>query len=484
MKPRHLLLSVLLVLASAQCSDDDEQPAVDASDSVISDGTDALDLAAQSDGTQDVERVEDALSDQPDASDQPGDLGELSDSDSDSWVVTLTVPDYDQTSRQQEVVLTVTNPDAEPVPDLEVAFAQMSQDFVFGLGPAQAIYADGQEELITEFGANGTTGAAFTSWFNTESPPPYDYAPILDEVEGHLERLHDNWGVEHYAMTIGIEPLYALHESVPDPPDWIDFDDLEGFVKPAWLALVTEVVPRQWTDLYLIEGGPISWLDPALDPTNFALIQWEIEQIKALDPDARCFVSVSGCNSEADTTRDYFIALTAAGVEYDGLAIEYHPGLWDCPTDLQLMVDYYDELAETYGVDLYIWETFTISQGSELYPDPGWYNEDWQAEAMAGMLQVAFENPAIVGINYLHFQDHLAQGEDINLYEGFVRIDGTPKPSYEATREYWWSTFVEGLETTDVNGQVSFTGAPGEYDVTIGESALTVGFERLAYEVD
>jgi hypothetical protein len=49
---------------------------------------------------------------------------------------------------------------------------------------------------------------------------------------------------------------------------------------------------------------------------------------------------------------------------------------------------------------------------------------------MSGALKVAFENPYIIGIDHLHFQDFISSGEGENLYKGFIRIDGTPKPSY------------------------------------------------------
>lgn len=178
-------------------------------------------------------------------------------------------------------------------------------------------------------------------------------------------------------------------------------------------------------DLYLIQGAPIAWVEepPERMEKNWDLLKWQIEVIKSIDPDARCAVAISagwnGIGSPLDHDVFAFLdAMFAAGVSVEVIA-------------------------------------------------------------MSGALKVAFENPLVIGIAFMVFQDYIGSGpNNTNAYWGFIRLDGTPKTSFYQTRDYWRSTFVSGQAVTDENGEIWFTGHPGTYEVTIDGKVYQVEFTR------
>ena len=359
--------------------------------------------------------------------------------DPDTYAITMTVPAYDRESRLQQVVLEVLTKAGSPAAGDSVTYRQLDHDFLFGMAPG-GFRHEWQSQLL-DMGFNATWGF-----------------PIGDVRD---------FGVRYFVLNdFGINP-------------WdLEGRDLETEVKPEYgprfsgLADLTEYY-------FQIPGAPLAWIDsdPALLEQNWELLGWEFDQIALAAPGAKAFVSITGAANPSDTSEEFLDAMFAAGIDPRIIGVEYHPGFDGSSTEIADMEAYFEGL-KRFGRDLYIWETFAISQGSETYPDPGWYNETWQAEAMSGILRVAFENPYIIGVHYNYFYDVVTETEGEQTFQGFVNLDGTPKPSYTATRDYWRSTLVAGEGQTDAAGQLRIAAYPGVYEVEIDDETYEVSFAR------
>jgi len=402
--------------------------------------------------------------------------------------VSMVVPVYNRSSRAQKIILKITIEDGTPAVGVNVTYRQITQDFMFG----GCLFGWEDPALAKELGINlmGGPNPQAADWVAKiySQPPPYNFTSEISEWLDHIAFMKNTFNIRYVVRGIGIPSVDwttgGIVEAGP-PPSWANFTDIEGFLKPQWKEYAEAWVSSLHPDLYLIPGAPLAWVDEPEErlEQNWELIKWEINVIKNVDPEVRCGIAISagwnGSGNPSDTDTIQFLEqMFAAGVDVEVIAVEYHPGIGDCSPNISDMEKYYRELMK-FNRDIFIWDACTVSNGSYGYPNPGWYNETWQAEAMSGALKVAFENPLVIGIAYMVFQDYIGSGpNNTNAYWGFVRVDGTPKPSFNQTRDYWRSTFVSGQAVTDENGEIKFTGCPGTYEVIIGDKMYQVGFER------
>ena len=324
-----------------------------------------------------------------------------------------------------------------------------------------------------------------------DTPPPYNFTGLVKDHLEHKEYMENTFDLRYWYLGVGIPYIDWLTDGVVEagpPPPWANFTDIEGFLKPVWETYITAKLRYTSADLYLIPAAPLGWLDSSPEELeqNWQLLKWEIETIRNMKPSIRLGIVLSGgwngTGTPSDTDLFKFLEkMFAEGIDIEVIGVEYHPGLDGCSPNISDMEEYYHELTK-FNRDIFIWEFFANSNGSELYPDPGWYTEDWQAHIYSEALRLAFENPYIIGINYICFGDyppeHARTGNESNVYQGFTRADFTPKPSFYQTRDYWRSTFVSGQGVTDENGEIRFTGYPGTYEITIGDKVYRVEFAR------
>jgi|Deesub1362A_J573_1020465.scaffolds.fasta_scaffold00971_10 hypothetical protein len=402
--------------------------------------------------------------------------------------VFIYVPVYNRSSRAQNMVLKITTEDGTPIVGVNATYKQIAQDFMFGGCCGGWENATLAKELgINLMGGPNNLAADWAARLYS-MPPPYNFTEDVTEWLDHIDYMKRTFGVRYVVRGIGIPSIcwnIGGFCEAGSPPAWANITDIEGFLKPSWLEYAKTWVLRLNPDLYLIQGAPIAWVDepPERIEKNWDLLKWQIEVIKSIDPDARCAVAISagwnGTGSPLDHDVFAFLdAMFAAGVSVEVIAIEYHPGIDNCSPDISHMAAFYKALGK-YNRDIFIWDACTVSNGSLGYPDPGYYSEEWQAEAMSGALKVAFENPLVIGIAFMVFQDYIGSGpNNTNAYWGFIRLDGTPKPSFYQTRDYWRSTFVSGQAVTDENGEIWFTGYPGTYEVTIDGKVYQEEFAR------
>jgi GH35 family endo-1,4-beta-xylanase len=166
-----------------------------------------------------------------------------------------------------------------------------------------------------------------------------------------------------------------------------------------------------------------------------------------------------------------------AGIQINVIGIQshMHQGYWGVEKTLQVLAQF-----ERFSLPIHFTESTLVSghlmppeiidlndyQVDEWPSTPG--GEERQAEETLLHYQTLFAHPLVEGITWWDMSD----GGWLNAPAGLLRRDGSSKPAYEELLKLikgeWWMSPVR--LTTDSNGDVQFTGALGDYTVTIAGS--------------
>ncbi|GGL28825.1 endo-1,4-beta-xylanase [Planomonospora parontospora] len=162
-----------------------------------------------------------------------------------------------------------------------------------------------------------------------------------------------------------------------------------------------------------------------------------------------------------------------AGVKIDALGLQshMHQGYWGEEKTLGII----DRFAR-YGLPIHFTETTILSghiMPAEIedlndYQIPEWpttpEGEARQADEIVRHYRTLLSHPSVEATTYWGISD----GGWLGAPGGLVRVDGTPKPSYDALRslvkDEWW--LAPTTMVTDADGTVRFNGFLGEYEVS------------------
>jgi GH35 family endo-1,4-beta-xylanase len=177
--------------------------------------------------------------------------------------------------------------------------------------------------------------------------------------------------------------------------------------------------------------------------------------------------------------------LLEANVRIDALGLQshMHQGYWGEEKTLEIL-----ERFSRYRLPLHFTETTLIS-GHLMPPEIIDLNDykvsHWpttpegearQAEEVVRHYKTLLSHPSVQAITYWGFRD----GGWLNAPGGFVRADGTPKPSYDALRALvkgeWW--VPPTTVSADGAGKVRFRGFLGEYEVRIAGKQARFTLEK------
>ncbi len=185
----------------------------------------------------------------------------------------------------------------------------------------------------------------------------------------------------------------------------------------------------------------------------------------------------------------------AKGVRIDKIGIQNHiyMGLFD-GQDIQEVKEHYDpvailkglEVLSEFGKPLEITEISipTLGEGQEA--------EDMQAEVLKYLYTLWFSSKNLEGAVYWNSVDNTAWAspawDENRLRAGILNRDLTPKKSAIMLKKLFqeeWHTELELI--SDENGQISFDGFHGDYEVCIhskGESTYCVNLDKNNREVE
>ena len=334
---------------------------------------------------------------------------------------------------------------------------------VFSAGHEQFLGGNYADDLKEALGENLAWTAPPYFWSGIEpTDDGFDWTELDDFVDDH-SHVHRVINLGPEFMPAGGGDFFIAGEL----PGWIDNSYANPELRTQYGELIEAIVERYqddielwWIGLEVNSGGDgLSW-----DQWK-EWLAWQVGVMRAVDQDCRIAISFGSWSDyheqippNAVHEVDGVLELVAGGTDFEVIAIEYHYGTLQ-DGDLDDMRDALDDL-ESVGKDIFIWEVFypaeTDSQHqhgwSWVHEPAGGYSEEWQAEQWYGTLAMAYEDPQVVGINFLHFQDitysHIAPTEweaGWRCHAGIVNADGTPRQAYHDVRDYWNS--VAGRRT-------------------------------------
>jgi len=379
-----------------------------------------------------------------------------------------------------------------PLSDVVIDYRQISHDFGFGIFEPVADAGHEVYELLRSAGLNSATAGYYWNMIET-SPGEIDWE-LIDYYIGVRELTDDAWRVKGHPLTW----FNAL--AMPGYVDELSFNEL----KQASVNHVSEIVEHY--------RGSVSFWDVSNEASGVGgsggLSRDEMDEYlmavfaaaRTANPEAVLVLNNhfdpfghSRVEERIGAGEEGFTLSVPAfvrrcldeGVDFDIIGQQLYNGgavtrleelgfgpVQSLPTfDLGFVVEFLDALASV-GKPIHITEYSVPSAWdaiSENYEVGYWrrpWSEEVQAEYMDAFLRLAFAHPSVHSITWWNALDR----EAVVTHGGLIRPDKTPKPALGALAERIAGWTTQGSATTNGDGEFSFSGFAGDYELT-----LTVG---------
>lgn len=412
------------------------------------------------------------------------------------------VPEPIRRHRTADVTLTLTA-DGAPLAEREVVVAQRDHSFLFGcigfdfldLASGQSGAAGGQAgaSLGEAGGATERAERLAEQWFelfNFATLPFYwgRFEPVRGRPDTDRLRAAARWFADRGCAVKG-HPL-AWHTVTAD---WLrDLTNAEiaaaqadrirrevtGFAGliDMW-DVINEVVIMPIFDKY--DNG-ITRL--CRDIGRIPMVRMVFDAAREANPAATLLLNDFDMSAAYECLIE---GVLEAGIRIDALGLQshMHQGYWG----EERTRDVLDRFSR-YGLPIHFTET-TLVSGRLMPPEIVDLNDyqvsDWpttpegeerQADEVVRHYTTLLSHPSVEAITYWG----LADGGWLGAPGGFVRRDGTPKPSYDALRGLvkgaWW--LPPTTMATDAEGRLRFQGFLGGYEVSAAGRSATVHLDR------
>jgi endo-1,4-beta-xylanase len=395
--------------------------------------------------------------------------------------------------RVGEVALTVLGPDGQPLADRVVTVAQQRHAFAFGnIGfDFVDLVAGPRPGTETSFGGGSRLdldrlAEQWLQLFNTATLPFYwgPYEPRRGEPDTERLLKTARWLADQ-GVTVKGHPL-VWHTIQPDWLLDLDLDDVEQLLRQRIRALVEGFAGLidLWDAINEVVIMPVfANGDNAI--TRLARARGRIHMVRMAFEEARAAnPAVTLVLNDFDLSSAYECLIEGvleAGIRIDaiGLQTHMHQGF----RGEAYLAEVLDRFAR-YGLPLHLTET-TLVSGHVMpadivdlndYQIPEWpttpEGEARQADEIVRHYRLLVGHPAVQSINYWGITD---DGAWLGAPAGLVRLDGTPKPAYDALaaliKGEWWLAPTD--RRTDSSGMVTVRGFFGDYSVTAGGESAT-----------
>jgi GH35 family endo-1,4-beta-xylanase len=404
------------------------------------------------------------------------------------------IPDH----RAGTTGLRLTGPSGAPLADAEVRIEQRSHAFGFGnigfelLRMVGGPDPEGSEAVEAFGGAADIEPERFEAqWlrlFNTATLPFYwgRYEPVRGRPDEARLRRTAAWLVER-GVTVKGHPL-VWHTVQPDWLLELPTAEVEALLRERVRALVSGFAGT--IDLWdaineavimpVFANGDNAITPLAREKGRVGMVRLAVEEARAANPDARLVVN----DFDLSEAYEHLIEeLLEAGIRIDAIGLQTHMHKGYRGEDAILGI--VDRFAR-FGLPIQMTESTLVSghlmpkeiEDLNDYRIPSWpttpEGEARQADEVERHYRSLFGHPAVESINYWGLSD---AGSWLGAPVGFVRADGSEKPSYAVLdrliNEEWH--FAARRLRTDGDGRLQVSGPRGGYAVRLGDAEA--GFE-------
>lgn len=381
-----------------------------------------------------------------------------------------------QTHRTADATITITA-NGTPLAEREVVVAQRSHQFLFGCTGFEFTGVDEPDQARAGGAHEPSVAGHWLELFNFATLPFYwgRFEPVRGQPDTERLRKAAEWFADRGCLVKG-HPL-AWHTVTAD---WLmDLPNAEiareqvarirrevaGFagVIDMW-DVINEVVIMPIFDKY--DNG-ITRICRELG--RIPMVRMVFDAAREANPHATLLLNDFDMSAAFECLIE---GVLEAGIAIDALGLQshMHQGYWGEEKTLGIL-----ERFSRYGLPIHFTET-TIVSGELMPPEIVDLNDhqvdQWpstpegearQADEIVRHYRTLLSHPSVQAITYWGLSD----GGWLGAPGGFLRADGTPKPSYEAlhalVKGEWWlppTTMV-----TDAAGGLRLRGFLGEYEV-------------------
>ncbi|MGB9595913.1 MAG: endo-1,4-beta-xylanase [Candidatus Poribacteria bacterium] len=370
-------------------------------------------------------------------------------------------------NRMADAIVKVTDSSGNPITNAEVKIQQTKHSFLFGCN----IFQLGQYK---DDKMNETYEKEFSALLNYATLPFYWGSFEREKDKPNYERL--DWMAkrcQELNITTKGHPL-VWHETVPvwAPTDLTVLEDrLRNRVKDivshyAGLVDIWDVI-NEATVSARVDNPVGRWVKKYGDDVCVGLT---LDWANSANPKATLLVNDFNISTSYEKQLE---KLKSANKPFNAIGIQshMHKGTWSFQRAWEVCETY-----KRFGVPLHFTELTVLS--GHLKTDDDWhkYHQDWNSTAEGEKSQLEyvekfylllFSHPAVFAITWWDFMDGGWQGAPA----GLVRKDLSPKPIYERLMQMikgeWWT---QTTGQTNANGEFSFRGFLGTYNVTVQNS--------------
>ncbi len=394
--------------------------------------------------------------------------------------------------RSGSASVTVHTPDGRPLAGAGVVVEQLRHEIAFGnVGfDVTSLVDPASQGAAGEVPAVSEVGALWMDVFNTATLQLYwaSFEPERGRPDTQRLLRAARWFVEHGVVVRG-HPL-AWHTLAPH---WLldaSTDEVEATLRARITREVTDFrgLIDVWDAINEVVIMPVFDKEPNVMTRlcqqlgRVETVRLAVDTARDANPDAVLLLN------DFDMSPDYERLVEdclEAGIRIDALGLQshMHQGYWGEEKTLSVL----DRFAQ-FGLPLHMTET-TLVSGELMPPEIEDLNDhqvtSWpstpegearQAEEIVRHYTTLVAHPAVQAITYWGLED---AGSWLGAPSGLVRVDGTPKPAYDALRGLvkgdWW--LPPTAVRTDAEGRVEVEGFRGEYRVSSGgrSASFTIG---------
>lgn len=208
------------------------------------------------------------------------------------------------------------------------------------------------------------------------------------------------------------------------------------------------------------------------------------------------FHKENGLNHHQITDEQFLDDLERLGTPYDIISVEYQMGMEHAGDADDLI--FLTERFKKYGKKIYNWDLTFLSQKSDLEWKEGFEKKDydpyagknnredllseaWQKEQYKKYFDYILADDRNIGLMMFRITDPRKEHQPEMTryaYPGFIRKDGTKKPSHDALMDFVNSLNTRCYAMTDDSGTAKFAANPGVYNAHIDGQKQRVTFSE------